>query len=781
MFWIYIYMLAVHLVPDSFSVPASLTPEHAQQLYYNWYSQIPDYSDQSSQLQSMRHSDESLFYPSNTVDPALSNNLVENPVVAPTKQAFEGKMSEHNYDSTSGPTFADPEYEPIMSADMKQDFYYGYNPDYYYDPNSSQQISSGNNEGQLYAYGQGSSQSLVTNNDATYYDESGQVSNGNSEHSYYDSNSAQQYLEESSETSYYESTSTNTNYDSTNVEQFLGGQNQALYEESSSSSMGNHNEEPYTDQSYSSNIESSPLDNDQAYNMKSEVSYYNSVSDEQQSLGGNKQASDYDSSDIHTNTHASHFDQSYYTNNEVLDDLTEEAGFFSSAPSGLSQSDEEQKQYYGAETPLTAYQEPFDYDMSATAGAYYSSVEPFYYPYDNVSSMNLDNNDSSRLFKATDIPNKTPAPEIPNKSVDFISDHVSQELKFLVDASPLNLPKEECITENGEIGYCQSAYDCGYTNGVVNGLCHRGMDTSAHIRTCCVYPSHCGYETNYEVTYFKNPDYPEPTLNNGLCHYRVRLLDGVCQLRVDFVEFSLKPKSVDGRCELDNRLSITSPIKRAHVPVANFCGRVEQEEDVIRTDLPHFYIHIDDISMDSMYVEPPAKTPYVDFKVKVSNYNSSWNLRISQILCDGAPLQSPQGCSQFYTGVNGTIKGLSIADIDDDSQALTLSACMKMDHSACAIKYQINQLQMGTVKNKKAGKSQLGYGLTCSSYLTFNGQQSGICGAVDNKEMILPSRGPQGFTVVQEANDMTRLEMDYTYLYDCNNSTNYFKYPAPKV
>ena len=45
-------------------------------------------------------------------------------------------------------------------------------------------------------------------------------------------------------------------------------------------------------------------------------------------------------------------------------------------------------------------------------------------------------------------------------------------------------------------------------------------------------------------------------------------------------------------------------------------------QDVIRTDLPHFYIHIDDISMDSMYVEPPAKTPYVDFKVKVSNYNS---------------------------------------------------------------------------------------------------------------------------------------------------------------
>ncbi len=48
------------------------------------------------------------------------------------------------------------------------------------------------------------------------------------------------------------------------------------------------------------------------------------------------------------------------------------------------------------------------------------------------------------------------------------------------------------------------------------------LDSSFMRSVCCIYPSYCGYETNREITYFKNPDYPSSISNTDLCHYRVK-------------------------------------------------------------------------------------------------------------------------------------------------------------------------------------------------------------------------------------------------------------------
>jgi len=448
--------------------------------------------------------------------------------------------------------------------------------------------------------------------------------------------------------------------------------------------------------------------------------------------------------------------------------------------------------YYESNQPEPSYDfsaPNFEKDHDVVSSSPLENQQSF-----NTNNQDIDDNSSvegSSIIESSDMssaqsstfPNKNVKYDIPNKPTHSEEEVLDSDIKFLVDPSPINLPKEECITEDGELGLCQSAYDCGFTNGVINGLCHQGMDQSLHYRICCIYPSYCGYETNHDVTYFKNPDYPRPTLNNGFCHYRVRLLEGVCQLRVDFVDFSMKPKS-SGRCESNNRLTITANTKRSHVPVSHFCDNFDKDKDITGSDMPHLYIHVDDLSPDSPYVEAPGKsTPYVDFKVKVTDFNSTWNLRISQVMCNGASLQAPQGCTQYYTRSNGTIKDLSFAQLDDTEEATKLSTCVRMDHEACAIKYKINEMDIGQVKNKKAGKSQLGYGLTCSSYLIFNGQKSGICGAAENKEVIIPSQGPQGFTVVHEANStkQCKLNVDYEYLYGCDSRTNYFKYPSPKM
>jgi len=380
---------------------------------------------------------------------------------------------------------------------------------------------------------------------------------------------------------------------------------------------------------------------------------------------------------------------------------------------------------------------------------------------------------SSAKVPDAGIPNKTPKEEV-----------ILPNLGFLVDPSPLDLKKEECITSDGEVGECHSAFQCGYTNGVVNGLCHQGMDASAHARVCCIYPSYCGFETNREVTYFKNPDYPNLTNNTGECHFRVNLLEGVCQLRVDFVELSLKPLN-QGECDPENRLTISSRTKRAFTPVKHFCGQIHEDgEDPTRTDLNHVYIHVDDIPLDTQYTEPPnSPAPSVDFKVKVQNYPSRWNIRISQVMCDGAPLQSPSGCSQYYNSPNGTITSLNVADKSYQKQ-LKMAACIRTDPRACAIKYLIKDMQFGDVKNKKGGKLQLGYGLTCQDYIAFNGMKSGMCGSASNKEIIVPVRGPQGLSVVTDDVSSPSVEegfrIQYSYLHQCDGATSFFKFPTAK-
>lgn len=387
-------------------------------------------------------------------------------------------------------------------------------------------------------------------------------------------------------------------------------------------------------------------------------------------------------------------------------------------------------------------------------------------------------------YKKT-IPNKAPFPGIPNKAGEEKIVYPEDMVPFLLNESPMQLPQEECISRDGEVGECQSAFECGFTNGVVNGLCHQGMDTSAHARVCCIYPSFCGYETNREVTYFKNPDYPATTNNSGDCHFRVRLLEGVCQLRVDFVEFSLKPMD-NGECNKDNQMMISSPSRQTTVPVRSLCGQLHEEgEDPTRTDLNHLYLHADEIPLDSLYVSPPnAPTEHhFDFRLKVDDYPSRWNIRLTQIKCDGAPLQAPSGCSQYYNTGSGNITSLNVVD-NSYLKNTKISACILTDTSACAIRYNIREMKFGDVKGRARGGNKIGYGLTCQDYISFNGLKSCLCGTAMQKEVIIPLEGPQGFHVVTDDVYVPGAEVgyriEYNYLHHCDKATKFFKFPKAK-
>jgi len=385
------------------------------------------------------------------------------------------------------------------------------------------------------------------------------------------------------------------------------------------------------------------------------------------------------------------------------------------------------------------------------------------------------------------IPNKPlSSSAIPNKEpADAVDVPLNPDaLGFSLESPDFRLPKEECITAAGQIGECLSAYDCGLEDGELDGLCHQGHDSYHHLRSCCVYTSYCGFQTNKEVTYLKNPDYPSSTRTSGDCVFKIDLLPGVCQIRLDFLELELKPL-VNGECEEGNALHIGSSDPGAFIPVKKLCGTVSSDvEDALRTDIPHVYVHVDrdhEAMAHLNDVRPPNKDDIsVKLTLKVDNYPSRWNIRASQISCDGANLQAPTGCGQYYNSNSGNISSFNFKD-GQYMKDLSFSACIKRDPLACAVEYNFKHLGIGETKG---GQGKLGYGLTCKDYLLVNGERTALCGSQNlPRRMVFPTHGPESIFFSSDSQFRNKVDvgysLEYTHLRNCTG-VEYFKYPVKR-
>jgi len=342
------------------------------------------------------------------------------------------------------------------------------------------------------------------------------------------------------------------------------------------------------------------------------------------------------------------------------------------------------------------------------------------------------------------------------------------------------LPPEDCHSEAGLVGECLSAAECGATSGQPSGLCHMGRDVSLHARVCCTYPAHCGYETNHRVTYFKSPAYPEPSSLVSDCPLSVDLLPGVCQVRLDFLDFQMKPIH-QGVCDMKNSLLIKSNKKSTVIPMPRLCGNIATgQEDPLRTDVPHLYTYFDvDSAPEKGVKKVPNKDmrPTLELHFNVENYPSLWNIRVSQIVCDGANLQAPTGCSQYYNSNSGNITSINLPDGEYMTDT-SLDICLARDPTACAIKYKLAQMGVGPTKG-----GGLGYGLVCDDFLKFRGEKTGICGKGDGREMVLPLRGNVGLTFQSDGSNIPGADVgyriEYEYLHNCHG-VQYYKYPSTK-
>lgn len=78
----------------------------------------------------------------------------------------------------------------------------------------------------------------------------------------------------------------------------------------------------------------------------------------------------------------------------------------------------------------------------------------------------------------------------------------------------------------------------------------------------------CGSQTSYNNTYFVNSMYPQTFAGGSRCNMQItRSGSDVCQLRVDFLDFSLAQPTGDGACTNDY-FTITG----GSSPVPRICG-----------------------------------------------------------------------------------------------------------------------------------------------------------------------------------------------------------------
>ena len=206
-------------------------------------------------------------------------------------------------------------------------------------------------------------------------------------------------------------------------------------------------------------------------------------------------------------------------------------------------------------------------------------------------------------------------------------------------------PLQQCASPEGNIGLCASEQLCQASGGAqsVSAAC-------GEARLCCVHAaSKCGVVSSLAVTNIQSPGYPEVTNYLRNCPVTLGLAPDVCQVRVDFLKFRVGKMS-GGRCHIHDSLLLQSSQQAAMVPMQRLCGTLADPR-LGDTAPPHLYIHIPNPLGDQQHLMPKKEDfmRTLSFNFNVKNSNSSWNLRVTQIKCDGSPLQAPTGCSQYYS------------------------------------------------------------------------------------------------------------------------------------
>ncbi|CAL8125769.1 unnamed protein product [Orchesella dallaii] len=191
-------------------------------------------------------------------------------------------------------------------------------------------------------------------------------------------------------------------------------------------------------------------------------------------------------------------------------------------------------------------------------------------------------------------------------------------------------------------GVCVQRGRCSKQGGSVNGNCQDGFGE------CCTFTQMCTenqttIDVNELVSTLKSPS-PIDTQ----CSFRFRKEPNICQIRLDFTEFTSASANEFGDCDMD-RLRIDGS-----VTVNNFvtCGKLTGQ---------HMYLTYG--SRDVIEVSPFLKSS-----------GSNYRIVATKIPCDSVN-RAPDYCLQYFTKTHDIVKSFDFAGQQQNNQQYTI--CVK--------------------------------------------------------------------------------------------------------
>ncbi|XP_035205780.1 uncharacterized protein LOC118180828 [Stegodyphus dumicola] len=221
-----------------------------------------------------------------------------------------------------------------------------------------------------------------------------------------------------------------------------------------------------------------------------------------------------------------------------------------------------------------------------------------------------------------------------------------------------------CTGDSGDKGSCLTSRECGERGGHSIGVCANGLGQ------CCYFKFTCGGVTSRNETVFVNPSYPQG--ENGTtdtCQVTVEKQPNVCQLRLDFEEFSLAQPDRLGLCTKDSFMVRTTVGER--LPI--LCGENRGQ---------HLYINMGRRSGNPVVLSVVSNGDRMIRK---------WKIKISLVSCNSMDM-APPGCLQYYRSPSETVRSFNFGpQIDGRVRYLSnlrYTVCLRVEENFCSIKWE---------------------------------------------------------------------------------------------
>ncbi|KAL3183554.1 hypothetical protein MRX96_033662 [Rhipicephalus microplus] len=227
-------------------------------------------------------------------------------------------------------------------------------------------------------------------------------------------------------------------------------------------------------------------------------------------------------------------------------------------------------------------------------------------------------------------------------------------------------------TDGIEEGTCLPKHSCSSTGGATLS------SNDCHFTTvCCKLPEEvssavsCGGSIRSNNTAFRNPEFPGEFRQSGLCSAEVLFGREVCQLRLDFVHFSLAGPRVNGpRAGLCDDDVFTVATNLGSIPYPTLCGENAGQ---------HMYIDVSEATRAVLSVNIGGEAPQ----------GRKWHIRVSFIHCL-SPQKAPASCLQYFPEPQGEFNSFNYIPGAPKQQliaGLKYSICFRRQLGLCQINF----------------------------------------------------------------------------------------------